>query len=594
MKFLIQRFLLFSLLIQVLLPTSSFGQKLNAADSALKATQEQLKSSELRRIRDSLKLALLTKDSEEQELVYVEKNAKDDSIWKSKQLAKIERQKINFKGIPVLLFKDTLFMVYTSLGQYSPEERAKDIEYRIQKLYEDPRFNKDSLTSQDFLNLINLSYKSTPITSVSELDALWENTSQDSLARAITNIIGQKVTEYQNKNSFKNKIVQAAVVFLIIAVAATIVWLVNLIFNRIVLRIQASDRKFLRGIRIRNYQLLKKEQFFNILIRVLKVLKLLFILILWNAMVPIVFSIFPQTRQWSKTILDWLWQPLTRIKDSVIAYLPDLITIIVIALVMRFVLRSLRFFALEIERDALKIKGFHPEWAKPTFSIVRFVLMAFTLILIFPHLPGSDSIAFKGVSVFLGVLISVGSSSAISNIIAGLVITYMRPFKVGDWIKTGEIVGIVKEKNTLVTRLRTIDNEDITVPNSSILNSHTVNYSTACDHEGLIISKEVTVNYDVPMDLAEKLLLQAAQMTRDISVKPEAFVFQKNLDLMYATFQLKAYTHQPERMYHIHSDLYKNIMKVFLENDIDLICSQFVTIKADDPHFGSGRHKVKL
>ena len=108
-------------------------------------------------------------------------------------------------------------------------------------------------------------------------------------------------------------------------------------------------------------------------------------------------------------------------------------------------------------------------------------------VLIFPYLPGSDSDIFKGVSVFIGILFSLGSSTAIANMVAGLVITYMRPFKIGDRVKIAETTGDVVEKTLLVTRIRTPKNEIITIPNSSILSGNTVNFSSAADEKGLII-----------------------------------------------------------------------------------------------------------
>lgn len=556
------------------------AQKNSNLDSALKATQQQLLESEKRRTSDSLKIELLLQQMQANSQQFP--NNEEDSIFQAQMMQEIASQKLSFSGVPVVFFEDTLFYIYSSLGPYSPEKRANDITVKLMSLYEDRNFNKDSIKVNEFLDLINISYGTNIITSVSLIDAMWVDMEQDSLALDMARIIGDKVAFFKEKNSFKNTIYKFGIFALIIVLAFSIIYLVGKVFRYILKRVIHSERAFLNGIKIRNYQLLKKKQIIFIGKKVLRAMQFITTIALLYAMVPLIFSIFPMTRHWAKSLTNWLREPFKSFGNAIIDYLPSLITIIIIVFILRYVLKVLRFFTIEIQRGSLKIRNFYPEWAKPTYAIIRFLLLAFGLILIFPHLPGSDSLAFKGVSVFLGVLFSIGSSSAIANVIAGFVITYMRPFSVGDWIKTGDTLGMVLEKNALVTRLRTIDNEDITVPNSSILNSHTVNYSSAGNKEGLIISKDVTVNYDVDADLVEKLLKDAALNTPDIADSPSPFVFQKNMDTMYATFQLKAYTFKPERMYHIHSDLYKNIMHIFKEHHIDLICSQFVTLKSHE------------
>lgn len=238
----------------------------------------------------------------------------------------------------------------------------------------------------------------------------------------------------------------------------------------------------------------------------------------------------------------------------------------------------LRFFSLEIERGILKIHGFHPEWAHTTYVLIRMMLWVLALVIMFPHLPGSDSDAFKGISVFLGVLISLGSSSAISNAIAGVVISYMRPFQVGDWIKLGDIIGIVIEKNALVTRLKTINNEDITIPNSSILSGATMNFTSIGKEKGLALNVHVKVRYDYSDNLVEELLIEAALITNGISPHPHPYIFQLSLDERNALYELNAYTFHPENMYFIKSDLVKNIQSTFRQANVEIFSTQYVEI----------------
>jgi small-conductance mechanosensitive channel len=200
-------------------------------------------------------------------------------------------------------------------------------------------------------------------------------------------------------------------------------------------------------------------------------------------------------------------------------------------------------------------------------------------VLIFPYLPGSDSEIFRGVSVFIGILFSLGSSSAISNIIAGIVITYMRPFKIGDRIKIGEMTGDVIEKTLLVTRLRTPKLEEITIPNSSVLSGNTINYSSNTKNEGLIIHSTVTIGYDVPWKDMHQALIDAALRTPEIINQPQPFVLQTSLDDFYVSYQINAYVKEVNRLAAIYSGLHQNIQDVCNERGIEIMSPHYRALR---------------
>jgi small-conductance mechanosensitive channel len=242
---------------------------------------------------------------------------------------------------------------------------------------------------------------------------------------------------------------------------------------------------------------------------------------------------------------------------------------------MTYVIKLVKYIFHEIELGKLKITGFHADWANPTFSIINFFLYAFMFILIFPYLPGSDSQIFKGVSVLIGVLFSLGSSSAIANIVAGLVITYMRPFKVGDRIKIGEVTGDVIEKTLLVTRIISTKNEIVTIPNSSVLTGNTVNYSIEASEKGLIIHTNITIGYDVPWKTIHQALLDAALRTETILKEPQPFVLQISLDDFYVTYQINGYTKEANKQASVYSLLHQNIQDVCNEKGIEILSPHY-------------------
>lgn len=230
----------------------------------------------------------------------------------------------------------------------------------------------------------------------------------------------------------------------------------------------------------------------------------------------------------------------------------------------------------EIAAGKIKIKGFYPDWAGSTYNIIRIILYAFGLVMIFPYLPGSDSDVFKGVSIFLGVLVSLGSSSMIGNLIAGLVITYMRPFKIGDHIKIGETTGDVLEKTPFVTRIKTYRQEIVTIPNSNILSASVINYSTeAHERKGVVFHATVSMGYDVPWRDVHKCLIEAALRSEYILKTPAPFVLQTSLDDFSVSYQLCAYSRNPEKQATIYSQLYSNIQDVFNEHGLDLLLPHY-------------------
>ncbi len=215
----------------------------------------------------------------------------------------------------------------------------------------------------------------------------------------------------------------------------------------------------------------------------------------------------------------------------------------------------------------------------PTFHIVRFLLYAFMIAMIYPYLPGSDSGVFQGISVFVGLIVSLGSSTVIGNIIAGLVITYMRPFKIGDRIKLNDTTGDIIEKTPLVTRIRTPKNEVVTVPNSFIMSSHTVNYSTSAREYGLIIHSEVSIGYDIPWRQVHQILIDAALNTPGVVDDPRPFVLETSLSDWYPVYQINAYVKNAAKMAQIYSDLHQNIQDKFNEAGIEIMSPHYMAMR---------------
>ena len=198
------------------------------------------------------------------------------------------------------------------------------------------------------------------------------------------------------------------------------------------------------------------------------------------------------------------------------------------------------------------------------------MLYIFLIALIYPYLPGSSSGIFQGISVFVGLILSLGSTAVIGNIMAGLVITYMRPFRIGDMIKINDTIGTVIEKTPFVTRIRTLKNEIITMPNSFMLSSQTTNYSASADNYGLIIHTMIGISYDIPNKRVHELLIKAARMTEGVLPDRDPFVLDKKFEDLYQQYEINAYISDVSAISRIYSRLHHNIQNVFIEAGIEL------------------------
>jgi small-conductance mechanosensitive channel len=483
---------------------------------------------------------------------------------------------INLKSSPVIgLFEDTLFEIYTKEGSFSIEERANAITNRISKISQEPFFNKENLKLFKVNDEIEILYNELVILNVSTEDSRILNKPQEKLAEGYRLIIEQEISNYHNETSFIIVAKEIGLAILTIGVVIILLFFNKKLFKLINQKIKLQENKKIKGIVIRRYTLLDVKKQVQLILNISKFLKWGVNILVVYISLPILFGIFPWTKNLANVLFSYILNPIKNIGSGIWNYIPNLITIIIIVLVFKYLLKGIHYLKTEIEVGNLKINGFYKDWANSTYQIIKILVYAFMFIVIFPYLPGSDSTVFKGVSVFLGVLFSFGSAGSLSNIIAGLVITYMRLFKIGDRVKIGEVVGDVIEKNLLVTRVRTIKNEIISIPNSSIMNSHTLNYSSDAPENGLILHSTVTIGYDVPWKEIHQYLIDSALRTNHIEKDPKPFVLQTSLDDFYVSYQINAYTKTPNKQAIIYSELHQNIQDICNENSIEIMSPHF-------------------
>ena len=354
---------------------------------------------------------------------------------------------------------------------------------------------------------------------------------------------------------------------------------VNEFFPRLYKLLEQWRHTRFRMLRFRSLELVTPDQITDGLIALARYSQIGLNLLLGLTGLTFALSFFPSTQSVVASLVDKVAGMLAGVGETVLGYLPNLFTLFFIVLGTRYTLKLLRFFYEGIHSQKIKVAGLHPELTGPTFQLLRFMILALALVAAYPFLPGSDSPVFRGITIFIGFLLSLGSTSLVTNIVSGVVLTYTRGLRIGDRVKIGGTVGDVLERTLLVTRIRTIKNVVVTIPNGMVLNNEIINYNAPMLEEGLILNTTVTIGYDVPWRKVHDLLIQAALATRDILADPKPFVLQTSLDDYYVSYELNAYTHAPERMAIIYSELHQNIQDWFNEADVEIMSPRYTAYR---------------
>ena len=571
----------------------SIQQRLNSLNEQLDTYEQLFLQNNQRRKQDSLaridlmkRIQLLQESGELNQATLKEQIReieKRDSTRNAEQRNRIQKLKSTNQGYLVAPNGDSLFMIYTKLGPVIPSDRAANVSDKIELLVRDDFFYPDSLYLEENEGSIDIMYGNLIVTSITEWDALWiESNSQKALSDKYLASIKSYVTNKRNRSTIQNIAARIGLVFLVIGGVILVLYFLGKLTSGIQGWMHSNRKKYFTGLRIRSYEFLPPDLHLDASLKIVTLLKWALYILVFYFSLPLIFGLFPFTKGWAKTLMDWILSPARDIWFSFWNYIPNVFTIAIIYLVTRYLVKLIKFLAQEVNNGRLTIPGFYSDWAIPTYRLVKIMIYAFMLVMIWPNLPGSESDVFKGVAIFLGILISLGSTSAVGNAVAGLVITYMRPYRIGDQVKIGEIVGEVIEKTLLVTRIRTIKNEDITVPNSAILSGHTVNYTSSSKDLGLVIHTSVTISYDVPWRKVHELLIDAAIATEGVNVSKEPFVLQTSLDDWYVSYQLNAYTDAPHLTSKIYSELHGNIQDKFNEANVEITAPPYRTIRDDN------------
>ena len=457
------------------------------------------------------------------------------------------------------------------ISAYPATRRARDIQARIAAIASDPSISVEELKAVSGADREQIFAGETMILAVVDADAELAGIERRLLAEVYLGRIREAIETYRRDRSPQVLLINSGYVLAATIILALVAVGLRAAFRRLEIAIAHRYGWRIDGLKVKSVELLDAEQIWTAVRGALKLAHALLLLSAVYWYLNFALSLLPWTRKLSYGLLHMVLDPVRAIGTGLLTYTDNVIFLVILFFIVRYVLRLLRGFFSAVRKGKVTFASFEPEWAWPTYRIIRLLVIVFAIVVAYPYIPGSDSEAFKGISIFLGVLFSLGSSSVISNIIAGYTMTYRRAFKVGDRVKIGETVGDVAEMRLLVTHLRSLKNEEVVIPNSTILNNEVVNYSSLAREDGLILHTTVGIGYEIPWRQVEAMLLLAAERTGGLLKDPQPFVLQKSLGDFAVNYELNAYCTTPRRTMSLYNALHQNIQDVFNEYGVQIM-----------------------
>ena len=465
------------------------------------------------------------------------RGAREDSLRKAEQKHRIDSLRQITPGVPLVIEEDTLLYIYASLGGDDPAHRVEAVARKVTQIGKSLKLTTDSMHIFESEYTADVMCGEIVLIRVSDLDGLWNGMSRRELAEQQMRILSVEIEKLHADYGLEAKLTGLGwAVFLI--VVQVLLFLLTARFIRYLRKLVLEGvNGRLKPLVVKGYELMNVYQEEHILLLLTRILQIFLVVVQLFISLPLLFSIFPETEKFTWNMINYVWSPLRDMVVSIVRYFPNLVKIVVIIYVV-------------------------------------------TLVVLWPLLPGSDSVVFKGVSIFVAALFSLGSTTTIGNLISGIIITYMRPFLVGDYVRIGEQEGEVIEKNAFITRLKDIKGNVVTVPNNSILSMQTINYTAAVrDGKGSVVHSVFTFTYQVPRETVEAYLLEGAARTETIEKDPKPFVLYTALEDFYTRYEINGYTKATDRLFAVYSELHKNIIDVFHEHDLDPTSSHFIKMQ---------------
>lgn len=289
-----------------------------------------------------------------------------------------------------------------------------------------------------------------------------------------------------------------------------------------------------------------------------------------------IFSLFPWTRVWGESLGDWFVRVVRDIALSIVSALPGLMIVLIIFVITVVILKLLKAVLNQVEAGRLQLPGIHPDTVGATRKLISVVVWLFALSAAYPFLPGANSLAFKGISVFFGLMLTLGSAGVMNHAMSGLVLIYSRALRKGDMIRVADNEGLVSEIGMLATKIITRENYVVTVPNAVVVSGKITNLSAQSANGGVNLTIGVTIGYDTPWRQVHAMLELAAKRAKGIDLSQPPLVRQLSLMDWYIAYELQVCLLPEVPLADARNELHSNIQDVFNEFNVQIMSPNFV------------------
>jgi small-conductance mechanosensitive channel len=482
------------------------------------------------------------------------------------------------QGVPVVLDGDTLFFVTKGIGPFTAEDRAVAAERRLGLIASDPFYSSELFRIVAKPNQSEIYYRDHLVGIITAQDTAATGETSEEAAVALVRKVHDSVSRYRARRA-PLAWTRAGV---IMGVASLLLALLATALRRARRRLEAFIEARHRTAPSREMQRGLAAALGKTVPVQLKALRLLYLSALFAATalyLGVAFTVVPMTKGYALAAIDYVLEPVRTLWQGFLGSVGDVVFIAVVVVLARYLIKGLRWTLSEVATGSLVLPGVSADWAMLAFKVLRIGVVAITAVVVYPYIPGSDTEAFKGIGIFAGALFTIGASGMAGNIVGGLALTFAGTFHVGDRVKIGEVVGDVVETTLMLTRVRSIRNEIVTIPNATILGGHVVNYSTEARSRGLVLVTEVTIGYDAPWRKVHELLIQAARRTPDILATPAPYVLQHSLNDYHVSYEIWAYTANATDMFLTYGALHQNIQDCFNEGGVEILSPGYASLR---------------
>jgi small-conductance mechanosensitive channel len=468
--------------------------------------------------------------------------------------------------------------IRSAAGAQTPDFAAERGSAILRRLAENPTVAPEQLEVREdppysMLGLVSQGGRFTPVLAVDDRAARAFDTTRQELAERYRDQLRGALRQYRSSHTLGAWLRSTSLALLFLGIYVAWVQLQGMLERRARHWIAAAPSPWLGGLELAGSKVLDGSQERAALLGALRVVHWGLLLLASYLLIPLLLGFFPPTQVVAEGLRGQIRGVLERLLDGVVAAIPNLLAIVMILLITRLVMRACLDWFAAIERGQLQFPGFYREWARPTGRLVAAGVLLAGLVTAYPYIPGSGSSAFQGAGLFVGLLAALGSSAVATNVISGLMLIYTRAFREGDRVEINGVVGVVQDRDLLVTRIQTPRNELVSIPNATVITSSILNFSFGRREiqRPVALATTITIGYDVPWRQVHALMLAAARAVPGIAEDPSPLVLQTSLNDFHISYELNASVRDVLLYRETLSELLASLQDRFAEAGVEIL-----------------------